>query len=175
MIVAKSSRFGCCTFAGSGDEIVGELHVPLRLRQVHRKTLSNGNSACITSGISLVLGTDKSNSARRFEIEYGKMSTKKRRGFDQRFCRLLDGQRLLCSATFPAQGLLEISTTETQYLLFELSNWASLRFQVSRGQTQAGEIYEKGFSLSRRLFVDLDNSIPLAIQCFMVFLVAGHS
>lgn len=129
----------------------------------------------VNTGVRLVLNPHNADPDNCYEIELGKTGVDRRHGSRHRFYRLLNGNRLLCTATVPARGVVEVSTNTTQYLLYESSSWTSVRILVRHGGAQAGAIYERGFSLGRRLFVDLDESIPLATQCFMVFLVGVHA
>lgn len=166
MIIARSGGFGRCVFTNPDEILIAELCVPLHTQRRHRSSASEPPHLC--QGVSLVTYPARDD----YEIEYGHLIKRFSNRKEVKFFRLLHKEQLLCSAKPVARSELEISTPHSSYGLRDCSSWSSLRFQVQFDKQQVGQIYERGFTIGRRLFIDLDRDVPLAIQCFMVFLIS---
>jgi hypothetical protein len=59
--------------------------------------------------------------------------------------------------------------------LVRRSTFFAVRYDLERGGAKIGAVYERGFSLTRRLWIDLPDSVPTPVQFFLFFLVCNAS
>jgi len=120
-------------------------------------------------GIEIVTNTNT------FNVEYGSLTRNVQDRRESRFFRLLNGDSVLCSGKALRDRPMEVTRGKFEYRLNDLSTWRRLRFDINASKQPLGSIYERGFSVGRKLVVDIDDSVALETQCFMVFLICLHS
>lgn len=59
--------------------------------------------------------------------------------------------------------------------LISKSTLLGVRYELVRDGVRLGSVYEKGFSVNRRLWIDLPDLIPAPVQFFAFFLVCNQS
>jgi hypothetical protein len=59
--------------------------------------------------------------------------------------------------------------------LIRKNTFFAARYDLERGSVKIGAVYERGFSLTRRLWIDLPDAIPAPVQFFLFFLVCNAS
>ncbi len=95
--------------------------------------------------------------------------------------RLRQGAELLAvaTATHPKKrGAKRVSMQIEQPFKAELiakSTFLGVRYELVRDGVRLGSVYEKGFSVNRRLWIELPDLIPAPIQFFLFFLVCNQS
>ena len=95
--------------------------------------------------------------------------------------RLRRGAELLAvaSVTHPKKpGAKRVAIRIGQPFEAELigkSTLLGVRYELVRDGVKLGSVYEKGFSVTRRLWIDLPEVIPAPVQFFVFFLVCNQS
>lgn len=95
--------------------------------------------------------------------------------------RLRRGDELPAMATVihpkkPGSKRLELRIKEPfEAELISQSTFLGVRYELVKDGVTLGSIYEKGFSLTRRLWIDLPDAIPAPVQFFVFFLVCNQS
>lgn len=172
MIIARSSGFNNCVFEDDQKNTLARLNVPLRTQTSIKKQLVRGVPGIpeyVVHGIEIVTDTDT------FNVEYGSLSRNVKDRRESRFFRLLSGNALHSSGKALRNRPMEVTRGQHEYYLNDNSTWRRLRFDITTGKNSLGTICERGFSVGRKLVVDMDDSVPLETQCFMVFLISLHS
>jgi hypothetical protein len=59
--------------------------------------------------------------------------------------------------------------------LIRKSTFFAARYDLERSGVKIGAVYERGFSLTRKLWIDLPDAIPASVQFFLFFLVCNAS
>ena len=92
--------------------------------------------------------------------------------------RLKSGSETLASATWLKARARAAQLAIHQPFSADLHNkstWLGIRNDLVRGDQILGSIFERGFTISRRVWIDLPSDIPLPIQCFLFLLVYSRS
>jgi|GEM_PF-6468453 len=172
MIIARSQGFTNCVFEDDKQNTLARLNVPLRTKtSIKKKNVGGvpGIPEYVVHGIELITETDT------FTVEYGSLSRNVKDRRESRFFRLLNGEALLSSGKALRDRPIEVTRGHHEYRLNDHSTWRRLRFEITANKKPSGEIYARGVSVGRKLFVDMDDSVPLETKCFMVFLICLHS
>jgi len=92
--------------------------------------------------------------------------------------RLKSGSETLASATWVKSRARAAQLSVHQPFSAELLNestWLGLRNDLVQGDQILGSIFERGFTVSRGVWIDLPSDIPRPIQCFLFFLAYSRS
>ena len=112
----------------------------------------------------------------RFQIEFEHLD---RAWVNDTEYRLKSDSETLASATWvknPARGAAQLSMHQPFSAdLLNKSTWLGIRNDLVQGDRLLGSIFERGFTVSRRVWIDLPSDLPRPIQCFLFFLAYSRS
>ncbi len=86
--------------------------------------------------------------------------------------RLKHGETLVAASTFQAKRRAKLMLEHPfQAELVNKGGLFAARFEVVADGARIGAVFERGFSVTRRLWIDLPDAVPRPVQCFVAYLV----
>ena len=165
-LVARQSSPFSFTFFDADQQKVGSLRFPDFAAATNARLKP---PAGIRQQTEIVIGADT------LQIEFEYLD---RAWINDLEYRLKRGSETLASATWVKSRARQSQLSIQQPFNADLHNkstWLGIRNDLVQNKQIWGSIFERGFTVNRRVWIDLPSDLPLQIQCFLFFLVYSRS